>query len=147
VSNAARAFIGWFGPRGLNSLLLALLVFQHGVVNAQFLLAVTGVVVAVSVVVHGISTTPLSTLYGRAVERATYEEERESTVAGLFGGAAQETPRIDPDELAEELEGPNAPIVLDVRTRSQYERDLTRIPGSVRVAPDAVEDWAARWIS
>lgn len=26
VSNAARAFIGWFGPRGLNSLLLALLV-------------------------------------------------------------------------------------------------------------------------
>ncbi|MDQ3840927.1 MAG: hypothetical protein M3272_06930 [Actinomycetota bacterium] len=34
-----------------------------------------------------------------------------------------------------------------MRTRSQYERDLTRIPGSVRVAPDAVEDWAARWIS
>jgi len=27
VSNAARVFIGWFGPRGLNSLLLALLVF------------------------------------------------------------------------------------------------------------------------
>ncbi|MDQ3926700.1 MAG: hypothetical protein M3272_06935 [Actinomycetota bacterium] len=92
MSNAARAFIGWFGPRGLNSLLLALLVFQHGVVNAQFLLAVTGVVVAVSVVAHGISATPLSTLYGRAVERATYGEERESTVAGLFGGAAQETP-------------------------------------------------------
>jgi len=117
------------------------------VANARFLLAVTGVVVAVSVVAHGISATPLSTLYGRAVERATDEEERESTVAGLFGGAAQETPRIDPDKLAEELEGPNAPIVLDVRTRSQYERDLTRIPGSVRVAPDAVEDWAARWIS
>ena len=56
-------------------------------------------------------------------------------------------PRIDPDELAKELEGPNAPIILDVRTRSQYERDHTRIPGSVRVAPDAVEDWAARWIS
>jgi NhaP-type Na+/H+ and K+/H+ antiporter len=28
VSNAAKAFIGWFGPRGLNSLLLALLVIQ-----------------------------------------------------------------------------------------------------------------------
>ncbi len=68
VSNAARAFISWFGPRGLNSLLLALLVLQNGVANAEFLLAVTGVVVTVSVVLHGASATPL---YGRAVERAT----------------------------------------------------------------------------
>ncbi len=147
VSHAARAFIGWFGPRGLNSLLLALLVLQNGVANAEFLLAVTGVVVTVSVVAHGISATPLSSLYGRAVERATHEEERESTAAGLFGRPAEETPRIEADELAEQLEGPNPPIVLDVRTRSQYERDLTRIPGSIRVGPDAVEDWAARWVS
>ena len=147
MSHAARAFIGWFGPRGLNSLLLALLVFENGVANGEFLLAVTGVVVTVSVVAHGVSATPLSTLYGRAVERDTYEEERESTAAGLFGRAAEEARRIDPDGLAEQLEGPNPPIVLDERTRSQYERDLTRIPGSIRVAPDAVEDWAARWVS
>lgn len=147
VSHAARAFIGWFGPRGLGSLLLALLVFENGVANAEFLLAVTGVVVAVSVLAHGISATPLSTLYGRAVERATLEGEREGTVAGLFGRAAEETPRIDPDELARQLEGPNPPLVLDVRTRSQYERGLTCIPGSVRVTPDEVEGWAARWIS
>ena len=147
VSNAARAFIGWFGPRGLNSLLLALLVLQSGVANSEFLLAVTGVVVTVSVVLHGASAAPLSALYGRAIERATYEEERESTAAGIFGGAAKETPRISVDELAEQLEGPNPPIVLDVRTRSQYERDGARIPGSVRVMPDAVEDWAVRYIA
>jgi sodium/hydrogen antiporter len=58
VSNGARAFMGWFGPRGLNSLLLALLVLQNGVANAEFLLAVTGVVVTVSVVAHGASATP-----------------------------------------------------------------------------------------
>jgi NhaP-type Na+/H+ or K+/H+ antiporter len=147
VSNSARAFIGWFGPRGLNSLLLALLVFQHGVANAQFLLAVTGIVVTVSVVVHGASATPLSTLYSRAVERRTLQEEREGTATGLFEGPAGETPRIKPEELAKELEGPNPPVVLDVRTRSQYERDRTQIPGSVRVPPDLVEDWAKRLIA
>ena len=147
VSNGARAFMGWFGPRGLNSLLLALLVLQNGVANAEFLLAVTGVVVTVSVVAHGASATPLSVLYGRAVERRTLEEERESTAEGIFAGAAAETPRIKPGELAERLEGLEPPIVLDVRTRSQFERDGTQIPGSVRVPPDRVGEWAARYLA
>ncbi len=147
VSNAARAFIGWFGPRGLNSLLLALLVLQSGVADAEFLLAVTGVVVTVSIFAHGVSATPLSALYARAAECSTLEEERESTASGLFGGAAGETPRINPDELAEGLNGQTPPIVLDVRTRSQYEWDGERIPGDLRVPPDEVEDWAARWLA
>lgn len=58
VSNTARAFIGWFGPRGLNSLLLALLLIHAGVPGAEFLLAVVGVVVTVSVVLHGASAPP-----------------------------------------------------------------------------------------
>jgi sodium/hydrogen antiporter len=147
VSNAARAFIAWFGPRGLNSLLLALLVVQNGVANAEFLLAVAGIIVTVSVVVHGASATPLSALYGRAVERRTLQEEREGTAAGLFEGPAGETPRIKPEELAEEMEGTNPPIILDVRTRSQYERDKTQIPGSVRVPTARIEDWAKRFIA
>jgi NhaP-type Na+/H+ or K+/H+ antiporter len=147
VSNAARAFIGWFGPRGLNSLLLALLVVQNEVANAEFLLAVTGIVVTVSVVVHGASATPLSTLYGRVAERRTLQEEREGTAAGLFEGPAGETPRIKPEELAKEMEGTNPPIILDVRTRSQYERDKTQIPDSVRVPTDRIEDWAKRFIA
>ncbi len=147
VSNAARAFIGWFGPRGLNSLLLALLVVQNGVANAEFLLAVTSIVVIVSVVVHGASATPLSALYGRAAERRTLQEEREGTAAGLFEGPAGETPRVKPEELAKEMEGTNLPIILDVRTRSQYERDKTQIPGSVRVPTDRIEDWAKRHIA
>jgi NhaP-type Na+/H+ or K+/H+ antiporter len=147
MSNAARAFIGWFGPRGLNSLLLALLVVQNGVANAEFLLAVTGIVVTVSVVVHGASATPLSTLYGRAVEQRTLQEEREGTAAGLFEGSAGETFRIKPEELAGQLEGTNPPIILDVRTRSQYERDKRQIPGSIRVPTDRIEDWARRLIA
>jgi NhaP-type Na+/H+ or K+/H+ antiporter len=141
VSNAARAFIGWFGPRGLNSLLLALLVVEAGVAGSEFLLGVVGVVVAVSVVAHGASATPLSRRYGEAVMRATHEEERDDA-AGIFEGAASESIRISPEQLSEMLGDEDPPIVLDVRTRSQYEQDRSRVPGAVRIAPDEVDGWA-----
>ncbi|KPV50681.1 hypothetical protein SE17_25480, partial [Kouleothrix aurantiaca] len=48
MSNTARSFIGWFGPRGLSSLLLALLAVQAGVAGAEYLMALTGAVVLVS---------------------------------------------------------------------------------------------------
>jgi sodium/hydrogen antiporter len=140
VSNAARAFIGWFGPRGLNSLLLALLVVGAGVADSEFLLGVVGVVVTISVLVHGASATPLSRRYGEAVMRETHEEERDDA-AGIFEGAASESIRISAGQLSEMLEAPDPPIVLDVRTRSQYEQDSSRIPGAVRVAPDEVDEW------
>jgi NhaP-type Na+/H+ or K+/H+ antiporter len=138
VSNAARAFIGWFGPRGLNSLLLALLAVDAGVAGSEFLLGVVGVVVTVSVVAHGASATRR---YGEAVMRATYEEERDNA-AGIFEGAASESIRIGPEQLSEMLDGEDPPVVLDVRTRSQYEQDRSRVPGAVRVAPDEIDAWA-----
>ena len=141
VSNAARAFIGWFGPRGLNSLLLALLVVEAGVTGSEYLLGVAGVVVTVSVVAHGASATPLSRRYGEAVMRETHEEERDDA-AGIFEGAANESIRISPQRLSEMLQSEAPPIVLDVRTRSQYEQDRSRIPGAIRVAPDEVDGWA-----
>jgi rhodanese-related sulfurtransferase len=53
-------------------------------------------------------------------------------------------PRVGVAELAARLAGPDPPIVLDVRSRSSYAADATRIPGSVRVAPDHVDEWARR---
>jgi sodium/hydrogen antiporter len=144
MSNVARGFIGWFGPRGLNSLLLVLLVVQAGVPGAERMLAITGVVVVVSVIAHGASATPLSAWYGRRVAAETLAEEREATATGLFQHDADEVPRITPEALAALLDGPNPPIVLDVRSRAQYEHDAMQIPGSVRVLPDQVEVWAAR---
>jgi sodium/hydrogen antiporter len=141
VSNAARAFIGWFGPRGLNSLLLALLVVEAGVPGSEFLLGVVGVVVTVSVVAHGASATPLSRRYGEAVLRATHEEERDDA-AGIFEGAASDSIRISAHQLSEMLQSKDPPTVLDVRTRSQYEQDHSRVPGAVRIAPDEVDEWA-----
>ena len=143
LSWEARGFISWFGPRGLNSLLLALLVVQAGVPGSELLLATVGIVVLTSVTVHGATATPFSAWYGRRAAKETLSEERESTAAGLFGRDDGEVPRITPEELSVLLSGPNPPIILDVRSRSSYEVDGSRIPGGIRVLPDQVIEWAA----
>lgn len=143
LSWRGRAFIAWFGPRGLTSLLYALLAITAGVPQGVELFAVTGVVVLVSVVLHGVSATPLSRWYASSIARRTEEEERQSQFSGLFTSGPDDVRRITPEALAESLSGDNPPLVLDVRTRSQYARDRVRIPGSVRVLPDQVRDWAA----
>jgi sodium/hydrogen antiporter len=144
VSKRARTFIGWFGPRGLSSLLFGLLVVLQGVPGGERLLAITGIVAITSVILHGVSATPLISAYGRAMAKETLPEEREMTATGLFGGNYEQVPRVTPEELALALTGPNPPIVLDVRTRSTSGRGDPGIPGSVRVPPDEVSDWAAR---
>lgn len=142
LSWPARALIAWFGPRGLSSLLFALLLVRAGLPHSTELLAVIGTVVVTSVVLHGVSGRPLSRLYVRVIARQTLAEERESTASGLFAGAGADVPRVSPEELASRLSRPDPPLVLDVRSRSQYARDARRIPGSIRVPPDGVEAWA-----
>jgi NhaP-type Na+/H+ or K+/H+ antiporter len=142
LSRAGRAFIAWFGPRGLNSLLFALVVVQSDIRGSEVLLALTGLVVLVSVVAHGASATPLSAWYARKVATKTLEEERVSTATGLFEPEADSVERIGPADLAAELAGDRPPIVVDVRSRSEYERDGVQIPGSIRVLPDSVPEWA-----
>ncbi len=143
MSGMARGFIGWFGPRGLSSLLLALLVVQAGAPNADTLLAITGVVVLVSVIVHGVSATPTAEWYARRVARETLEEERESTFVGLLKDAPDDIDMLLPVDLADRLSADPSIIVLDVRSRSHYDTEDGQIPGSVRVPPDQVGDWAA----
>ncbi len=147
VSRSARGFIAWFGPRGLASLLLALLVVQARLPGAQEILAIAGVVVTVSVVLHGISATPLTAWYAARVARETLAEERVSTAADLLRSGAIATkgpPLIEVPELQARLAGPDPPLVLDVRSRSGYEKDPVGIPGGVRVPPDEIESWAAK---
>ena len=142
MSWEAHVFISWFGPRGLNSLLLALLVVRAGVAGSELLLATVGVVVLASVAIHGSSAAPISAWYGRKVARETLAEERESTAAGLLGYHEGEVHRITPEELTRLLAEPSPPVVLDVRSRSSYGRDGFQIPGSVRVLPDRITEWA-----
>ncbi len=144
ISGRGRRFIGWFGPRGLSSLLFALLLVTKDVPGADLLLGLAGVVVIVSVIAHGVTAAPLAERYARAVREATLAEEREATAAGLFRKRPGAVPRISPEELAARLASDAPPLVLDVRSRSSYAHDRARIPGDVRVPPDEVTEWAAR---
>jgi hypothetical protein len=111
--------------------------------GGEALFAVIGVVVLVSVVAHGVTATPFSSWYARKAGQKTLVEERAGTAAELFTQTPDDVPRVTPAELAERLAGPAPPVVLDVRSRSEYDRDGVRIPGSVRVLPDQVAEWAA----
>ncbi len=59
-------FVGWFGPRGLASLVFALLALEELGTGADEALSVIGVTVLLSVVVHGLSAGPLAMLYGKS---------------------------------------------------------------------------------
>jgi sodium/hydrogen antiporter len=58
-------FMGWFGPRGLASLLFALLTLEELGAAAEPAVAVIAVTVVLSVVAHGASAGPLAARYGR----------------------------------------------------------------------------------
>lgn len=143
ISRQARMFIGWFGPRGLSSLLFGLLLVSNNVPGSEQILAAAGIVVIVSVILHGVSAAPLAARYSQMVANSTLPEEREATAAGLFAQNPPEPPRITPQELTDRLNSDTPPIVLDVRSRSSYDHDEGQIPGSIRVLPDEVPDWAA----
>ena len=59
-------FLGWFGPRGLASILFVLLILEGSdVPHRDELLSITIVTVALSALLHGVSAAPLAKLYGR----------------------------------------------------------------------------------
>jgi NhaP-type Na+/H+ or K+/H+ antiporter len=59
-------FVGWFGPRGLASLVFALLAFEELGAGADYAVSVIAVTVFLSVLAHGASAGPLAARYGRA---------------------------------------------------------------------------------
>lgn len=66
-------FLGWFGPRGLASILFALLVLEELMVESGPLLTVVVTTVTLSVLLHGLTAAPISGAYGRACERMSKE--------------------------------------------------------------------------
>ncbi len=70
------AFMGWFGPRGLASIILALIVIEEEpeLPAIPTLFAAMTVTVLASVFLHGISARPLSRIYGESISGAEMEE-------------------------------------------------------------------------
>jgi NhaP-type Na+/H+ or K+/H+ antiporter len=71
-------FVGWFGPRGLASLVFALLGLEALGGEADEAVAVIAVTVLLSVVAHGFSAAPLAARYGRAARRTSADEPSRS---------------------------------------------------------------------
>jgi len=65
LTRAQRAFIAWFGVRGVGSIYYLAFALSHGVDGplARQLVDLTLVVVSASIVLHGVSVTPLMRLY------------------------------------------------------------------------------------
>jgi NhaP-type Na+/H+ or K+/H+ antiporter len=71
ASRPKRRLIAWFGIRGIGSIYYLTYAVNHGLpaAEARTLVALTLTTVAASVVVHGLSVTPLMSLYRRNQER------------------------------------------------------------------------------
>lgn len=71
-------FLGWFGPRGLASILFALFILEESdLLHHTELLSVTVITVALSALLHGLTAAPLSDLYGRLTMQMGKCEENE----------------------------------------------------------------------
>jgi NhaP-type Na+/H+ or K+/H+ antiporter len=78
---ATVSFIGWFGPRGLASLVFALLALEELGPVADEAVAVVAGTVLLSVLAHGTSAAPLAARYGRSA--AARGPERDGPVPDL----------------------------------------------------------------
>ena len=66
LDKATVAFIGWFGPRGLASVVFGLIAVDSlDPTDANLVLGAVTVTVTLSVIVHGITGSPLAARYGR----------------------------------------------------------------------------------
>jgi NhaP-type Na+/H+ or K+/H+ antiporter len=75
VGTEGRLFIGWFGPRGLASIVFAVIVLDAGVPHAGELAQVVAWTVMLSILAHGVSANPWARAYGERSRQAEASEE------------------------------------------------------------------------
>ena len=64
-----KLFMGWFGPRGLASIVFAVMVIGHHLPGGDVLVATTAWTIVLSVLTHGLSANPLAAAYSARVGR------------------------------------------------------------------------------
>jgi sodium/hydrogen antiporter len=80
------AFLGWFGPRGLASIVFAVLVLEEGgLPHDDLILVTTYVTIGLSVLAHGLTAAPLANRYA-----AWYESHPRDAPPGLESSEVQE---------------------------------------------------------
>jgi sodium/hydrogen antiporter len=80
------AFLGWFGPRGLASIVFAVLVVEEGgLPHDGLILVTTYLTIGLSVLAHGLTAAPLANRYA-----AWYESHPRGALPGLEGADVQD---------------------------------------------------------
>ncbi len=69
VDTAEKAFIAWFGPKGVATMTFALFVLGSSAPDASRILGIAALAVFTSIIVHGLSDTPGSEWLARRAER------------------------------------------------------------------------------
>lgn len=67
-SPSAKLFLGWFGPRGLASIVFAIIVVERDLPGSKFIAMTVVCTVFLSLVLHGLTAQPLACLIGRKEE-------------------------------------------------------------------------------
>jgi NhaP-type Na+/H+ or K+/H+ antiporter len=65
-----KLFIGWFGPRGLVSIVFVIIVLDAGVAGGEDLAMTVVCTVILSILAHGLSAVPLARIYGARVGKS-----------------------------------------------------------------------------
>lgn len=70
LSTYEKLFLGWFGPRGLASILFALLVLEEfNIPGSEEMAACVVLTVLLSIVAHGLTANPLSNIFGKSKKK------------------------------------------------------------------------------
>ncbi|HYO31077.1 MAG TPA: cation:proton antiporter [Thermomicrobiales bacterium] len=140
ASWGGRLLLAWFGPRGLNSILLLILAVSLGIPDAAGVFGIVATVVLASVVLHGTTATPLAAWYGRRAHALQLPEETLVDAGSLFhvDGAEPSVPRTTPAALWRKLDGGEPVTVVDVRRWQPFESSGRHIPGSIRIPIDEI---------
>jgi NhaP-type Na+/H+ and K+/H+ antiporter len=71
LDTAEKAFMSWFGPKGVATMTFALLVLGSDVADGERLLNIAALAVVTSVIVHGVTDHPGAEWIARRAERAS----------------------------------------------------------------------------
>ena len=110
-STADKLFIGWFGPRGLATIVFAILVLDEKLPGNDTIVLAAGWTVLLSIVAHGVTANPLVRAIGRLGCVRLLPGEEEADVAGhssrildhLCLQAKTERPQVIMPEFVAEL--------------------------------------------
>ena len=78
VDRAEKAFMAWFGPKGVATMTFSLLVLSEAIPQGERIFNLAALVVICSVIAHGLSDTPGAEWIGR---RAEARERRRAAAA------------------------------------------------------------------